>query len=379
MSETVRVNAVKQFENYDLQLDTELQELISMASEICDTPIALITLLDEKTQWIKVRKGVDVESTPRSISFCTHTIASDDLMMVHDAQLDERFVNNPLVTGEHNLRFYAGAPLTTHDGQRLGTLCVFDRVPRKLNKHQQIMLKMLSKQAINVMELKLSYAELEDKKRETEDQKQTIRDAEIRLRSFFESSVNFHVLLGKNGEVLDYNKTAYNFIKRVHQAKLTRGDLFVTYVEPSFVSTFLSKYKLSLTGVKSYEEGFTDYAEHGIIWWEAAFEPAYDNDNNVIGLSYSIRNVTERKKFEQRIISQNQSLVNIAYIQSHEYRGPLTSIMGLMNLIKEEDYQPPVEYLQLLETAINKLDDKITEIVTQVNNTNLENVTTLPN
>lgn len=80
----------------------------------------------------------------------------------------------------------------------------------------------------------------------------------------------------------------------------------------------------------------------------------------------------DRKHYEQKIVAQNQSLINIAYIQSHEYRGPLTSIISMMNPIKEEDYLPPVEYLQLLESAINKLDEKIQDIVKQVNNNNDE-------
>jgi signal transduction histidine kinase len=166
---------------------------------------------------------------------------------------------------------------------------------------------------------------------------------------------------------LDYNKTAYSFIKKVHNAKLQRGDLFVTYIAPSFVQTFIEKFNITLTGEKCFAEGSTDYGEHGEIWWEAGFEPAWDNNNEVIGVSYSIRNVTDRKQYEQRIVSQNQSLVNIAYIQSHEYRGPLSSIMGLMNLIRDEEYKPPVEYLELLETAINKLDSKMQEIVSVVN------------
>lgn len=185
--------------------------------------------------------------------------------------------------------------------------------------------------------------------------------------SFFESSANFHVLLGRKGEILDYNKSAYNFIRRIHATKVKRGDLFTIYLAPAFVETFTEKYNLALAGEKGYAEGYTDYGEHGEIWWEANFEPAWNNDNDVIGVSYSIRNVTERKRYEQKIIAQNQSLINIAYIQSHEYRGPLTSIMGMMNLIREEGYQPPVEYLQLLESAISKLDEKIHEIVTHVN------------
>lgn len=367
MSETVRLLAVKQFEHFNLQLDTELLELITMASEICGTAVALISLLDDETQWIKVRKGTDKESIPRASTYCNHTIHHTDLLIVPDALVDGRFATNPMVLDDAVIRFYAGAPLINRDGLRLGTLCVMDQKPHTPDKHQELMLKMLSKQAINIMELKLSYELLKKNEKEVEEQKQTIRNAEIRLRSFFESSPNFHVLLGRKGEILDYNKSAYNFIRRIHATKVVRGDLFTTYLAPSFVETFTEKYNLALAGEKGYAEGYTDYGEHGEIWWEANFEPAWNNDNDVIGVSYSIRNVTERKIYEQKIIAQNQSLINIAYIQSHEYRGPLTSIMGMMNLIKAEDYQPPVEYLQLLEIAINKLDEKIHETVTHVN------------
>lgn len=271
MSETVRVLAVRQFEHLNLQLDTELQELISMASEICNTPIALITLLDEDTQWIKVRKGISAESSPRAASLCTYAIQDTEVFIIADTLTDERFANHPLV--KNGLRFYAAAPLITREGLALGTLCVADKIPHTLDSHQQMMLKMLSKQAINIMELKLSYEELEKKKREGEEQKETILNAEIRLRSFFESSANLHVLLGKNGEVLDYNKAAYRFVRTVHSTKLTRGDIFLSYLAPDFVSTFIEKFDVSLSGEKTYAEGSTDYGELGIIWWEANFEP----------------------------------------------------------------------------------------------------------
>ncbi|MEO6521371.1 MAG: GAF domain-containing protein [Mucilaginibacter sp.] len=373
MSETVRVQAVKQFERFDLQSDTELQELITMASEICETPIALISLLDEDTQWMKVRKGITVESSPRELTFCHHAIEQESVFSIPDTLLDDRFANNPFVIQHPSLRFYAGAPLINRKGQILGTLCVADSKPRILDKHQELMLKMLSKQAINIMELKLSYEQLELKKKETEEHKETIANAEIRLRSFFESSPNLHVLLGKSGEVLDYNKAAYSFVKKNHNTKLFRGDLFITYLAPSFVPVFIEKYNLALTGEKCYAEGSTDYNDLGEIWWEARFEPAWNNNHEVIGASYSARNVTDRKLYEQKIVAQNQSLINIAYIQSHEYRGPLTSIMGMMNLIKEENYKPSVEYLELLEMAINKLDEKIQDIVSHVNNQDATN------
>ncbi|OCX52651.1 hypothetical protein BEL04_14490 [Mucilaginibacter sp. PPCGB 2223] len=371
-SEHPRLLAVQKFTSFDLQMDADLRELISMAADICDTPTAAITLLDEQSQWLKVRTGIEHEKLPRETSFCNYAIQSDELMLVPDTLRDPRLVNNPLVVNEPNLRFYAGAPLITTEGHRLGTLCVVDQKPHILNKYQQMMLKMLSKQALNIMELKLSQQLLALHQKELEEQRRTIDEAEIKLRSFFESSVNFHVLLGKRGELLDYNKTAYRFVKKAYQTKLVRGCEFVQYIEPDFKETFLVNYTLCLAGEKSYEQGHTDYPELGRVWWEASFEPAFNNDNEIIGVSYLIRNVTDRKLYEQKILEQNQSLLKIAYIQAHEYRGPLTSIMGLMNLIKEENYSAPPEYLKMMETVVNKLDTKIHEVINDVNNITLD-------
>jgi len=366
MIEDIRLQALARFIDFDLENDPELQEIVNLASAVSNTPYALITFLDKETQYLKVRKGVNETTLPRQISFCTHAIQQNDLMLVPDMLKDERFVDNPMVSGNPGIRFYAGMPLTTHDGQKLGTLCVLDVEQHSLSAHQQLVLKILANQVIKIMELRVGVEMLEKKHKELTEQKEINNIADIRLRSFFESSTNFQVLLGKNGEVIDFNKTAYNFIRTVHKTKLTRDDAFVTYIHPSFTETFLQRYKQALQGTKSLEEGSTDYEQLGVIWWEASFEPARDNDNEIIGVSYIIRNVTERKIKEQKIIDQNTSLLKIAHIQAHEFRAPLTTIMGLMNLIKEDDYQSPVEYLQLLGQAVDTLDDKIKKIVKNI-------------
>jgi len=188
------------------------------------------------------------------------------------------------------------------------------------------------------------------------------------LRSFFESSTNFQVLLGKRGEIIDFNKTAYNFIRAVHKAKIVRGEPLIKYLAPDFIDTFTRLYAQALEGQKAFVEGSTVYEEMGEIYWEAAFEAARDNENNIIGVSYLIRNVTERKLKEQKIIAQNASLLRIAHIQAHEFRAPLTSIMGLMSLIKQENYSPPEEYLKLLEQAVESLDNTIRRILYDVDN-----------
>ena len=101
----------------------------------------------------------------------------------------------------------------------------------------------------------------------------------------------------------------------------------------------------------------------GVFYWEAFFDPAFNDDNEIIGVSYLIRNITERRLKEQKIIAQNKSLLDIAHIHAHEFRAPLATIMGLMNLIKAENYVAPVAYFEYLEQAANQLDGTIRRIV----------------
>jgi len=368
----IRLLAVERFKTLDLESDEEFQELVQIASNVCETPIALLTLIDKDTQWLKVRKGTDIKELPRKISFCTHTILDDGLLIVPDATKDDRFADNPIVKGEPGVRFYAGAPLVTSEGQKIGGLCVIDTKPGNLTAHQQLMLKMLAKQAIHMMEFRVSIEMLEKNQKEVEQQKKIIKSAEITLRSFFQSAPNFHVLLGKSGEVLDFNKVAYNFIKKVHNAELAKGSMLVKFLAPDFVGRFAAGFNQALTGESAFEEGSTDYGAHGIIYWEASFETARDTNGDIIGISYIIRDVTDRKIREHKILDQNHSLLKIAHLQAHEFRAPLTTITGMMDLIKAENYQAPKEYFELLENAVKNLDGKIREIVDNVDKIVLE-------
>lgn len=364
----IRLLAVERFKTLNIDQDIEFQELIHMASETCDTPIAMLTLIDGDTQWLKVRQGTGVTEIPREHTFCKYTIQGDAVLVVPDATKDERFANYPTVANDPNVRFYAGAPLITSDGQRVGSLCVIHVKSQELTKQQQLMLKMLSKQAINIMEYRISVELLEKNKLEVMLQKDIIHRAEIRLRSFFESSPNFQVLLGKNGEVIDFNKAAYTFIKKMYGRKMTRGSLFSSLLAPDFVVKFTEGYRLALTGEKTFMESSTDCGLDGIIYWEASFETARDNNYDIIGISYVIRDVTDRKIKEVKIIDQNKSLLKIAHLQAHEFRAPLTTVMGLLDLIKADDYDVSVEYFEKFRNAAENLDKKIHEIVSNVDN-----------
>lgn len=154
-NEFQRLAVLRRYQILDTACEAAFDDLTRLAAQICSTPIALISLVDEYRQWFKAKIGLDVESTSRNVSFCTHAILQpNDILIVPDAQLDSRFATNPLVTSAPHIRFYAGASLITPEGYALGTLCVIDRVPRQLTLEQVEALRTLSRQVIAQLELR---------------------------------------------------------------------------------------------------------------------------------------------------------------------------------------------------------------------------------
>lgn len=160
-NEAERLEALKKYQILDTDFEKEYNDMVRLTSQICETPIALISLIGAERQWFKARVGLDVSETHRDLAFCSHAIYHNDLFIIPDASQDERFADNPLVTGEPSIRFYAGKPLTTPDGFNLGTLCVIDTKPRILTETQKFALKTLGNQVIVQMELKIKLRQLE--------------------------------------------------------------------------------------------------------------------------------------------------------------------------------------------------------------------------
>lgn len=179
-AEADRLAALDGYDIMDTPDEAEFDDLVVIAAQICDTPMALISLVDARRQWFKATKGVTAKETPREIAFCAHAIQQPGVFVVEDAVLDPRFARNPLVTGDPNLRFYTGAPLTTPDGLPLGTLCVLDTKPGRLTPAQTTALEALARQVVAQLELRRMLAA---QKREAELRTLLIQELQHRIKN----------------------------------------------------------------------------------------------------------------------------------------------------------------------------------------------------
>ena len=153
-NEAARLETLRQYQVLDTDSEEVFDDLTRLAAYLCQTPTALISLVDANRQWFKARVGLQARETPRHISFCGHAIIQNGCFIIEDALFDERFADNPLVINEPFVRFYAGMPLISPEGFAIGTLCVMDRKPRHLDDKQIEALEMLSNQVMSQLELR---------------------------------------------------------------------------------------------------------------------------------------------------------------------------------------------------------------------------------
>lgn len=152
--EARRLRVLEDYKILDTQDESDFDEITKLASEICNTPISLISFIDSNRQWFKSTYGISIKETPRNVSFCAHAIEGDSLFVVENATEDERFKNFSLVTGDPNIVFYAGIPLTDKDGYSMGALCVIDNKTKKLTEFQSNALQTLGRQVVRLLELR---------------------------------------------------------------------------------------------------------------------------------------------------------------------------------------------------------------------------------
>lgn len=241
-NEEERLRVLNSYKILDTLPEEDYDAIAKIASSICNSPIALISLVDKDRQWFKSNHGIEAKQTPRELAFCAHSILNpDDLFIVNDATKDERFFDNPLTTESPNVIFYAGAPLNTSEGHAIGTLCVIDNKPNELNETQKDALKLLAKQVVGLLELRKNNNELKKANRKVTKLNEQLNNFAYRLTHDLKSpisGVNFLLDVLKEDHIDLYKNTeAEGYVNLISNRMVYMGTLIDEILEYTKVNT----------------------------------------------------------------------------------------------------------------------------------------------
>ena len=307
-NESDRLNALCSLDILDTPPEPAFDDLTQLAAFVCGTPIALISLVDPCRQWFKSRVGLDATETHRDIAFCSHAILQNDLFIVPDATADVRFKDNPLVTGEPSIRFYAGMPLTDLEGFNLGTICVIDRVPRTLTPQQQDALRSLSRQVSAQFVLRRQVKELKSVVAEREKVQADLQASDRNFRAIFDTMFEFIGLLTPDGTVLEANRTALDAVG-VDQKDVV-GQLFPETVwwqhDPLMQTKLRDGIRQAAGGEFVRFETTHRLVDGSLAAIDFSLKPVFDRHGEVILLVPEGRDVTDLKRAEKALWESEQ-------------------------------------------------------------------------
>ncbi|MFD2570523.1 PAS domain S-box protein [Spirosoma soli] len=331
-NEAARLNALATYNILDTLPEDEYDAITQLASQICQTPISLISLVDQERQWFKSAVGLSIPQTPREQAFCAHAIQTPtEIMEVEDARQDERFINNPLVTDEPHLIFYAGVPLVDDAGQALGTLCVLDHKPRHLSDQQATSLRVLARQVVTQLQLRKSQLLLEKANEQLNTLNQELYKNNQVLRTVVDNCPAGLVLwqaVREQGEIVDFR---YVFTNPVN-AKLTglsieemTGSLFKTLFPRSTKNGLFERLVTVVeTGRPQQYETYDRFGQVE-LWANFSLVPFED------GVLITAQDITKLKQVEEQLRQQTENLAQLVAERTAE----ISRMGALQNAILE--------------------------------------------
>lgn len=342
-----RLKDLNSYGLFDTPPDKELDEITELASIICGTPISLITILDDKRQWFKSNKGLYVNETKVQDSFCQHTLHKpEEVLVVNDALRDKRFINNKLVLGYPNIRFYAGAPLVTPKNNVLGTLCVIDREPREFSDEQKRALQILAKKSMDIIEMHKTFNSL---------------NASVKLTVERLTKITQNIPLGIfEIEVSNTGDMRFLFLsdgmKKIHpniniEEWIEDPSIGFSLMHPDDIASLRNAIEETIKNEVSLYHEYRVETESGYNWHAMYGQPEkiINGEMRIYGAFVDINHHIEYEI----------ALEQVAFDISHVLRNPVTTILGITSLLELEQelsHKKIKEYSGHIKTLSHELE-----------------------
>lgn len=350
--EARRLEVLKSYNILDTEAEKELDELTEIASAICETPISLISLVDEERQWFKSKKGLDVEETPREHAFCQHTLHKPDEVLVVDNPLkDQRFEQNPLVLGDPNIRFYAGAPLVASGGNVLGTLCIIDQKKRSITSSQMRALQLLAKRVMDYF----------DMRKRLRDQEESIESSARRLKQLTDQAPGalYQLRIAPDGgmkfDFISDGITKLHPTLRPEELK-RNAEIAFSVVHPNdvqLIQNSLAESQNSLRPMRVIYRVITK-GEQEIEWHETIANPERLEDGSTVWYGAFI-DITREKEYEK-------SLEEFLFSISHELRRPVSNLLGLTQVVDKNDPKQAIQCFSMVKRSAEEMDEMVKKL-----------------
>ncbi len=328
-----RLAALRRYQILDTDNDRAFDRIVRMAAELLNVPIALISLIDAERQWFKARYGLAAPETPRTLAFCDHTIRGHHVMVVPDAEKDVRFCNNPLVTGDPHIRFYAGAPLVTPDGFALGTICAIDRVPRQLSAHDAAILTMLAEQVVHEIEVRAALGELYREVDEGRRSARTLQEKGAQHEALLNATSNAIMTADSCGNLISLNRAAESLFGFEAGAAIGLN-----------IQQFISTHECPGGNARSCSYEAVAWRKDGSEFHVDVARARWTDSQDDHAASYILRDITERIRAEAELRLRDAAdqrkdklaaLGRIAGGVAHELNNLLQPVIGLAALEME--------------------------------------------